>query len=319
MLMQCSKINKLRYLVKNRLVLTWVKTKFKNSHYYENLKQENYEKELKEWFHYTTGEKLSLEDPKTYNEKIQWLKLYDSTPLKTQLSDKYRVREWVKEKIGEEYLIPLLGVWDRFEEIDFDALPDKFVLKANHGCGWNIIVTDKAKFNKEEAKEKFDLWMNTNFAYSVGLELQYMNIEPKIIAEEYIENFDEDITDYKVFCFGGKADSIMMLTERKKGLKMSFYDLDWNQLPFTYSYPRNNELMPKPENLEQLVQLSETLAEGFAHVRVDFYIMNDGQIKFGEMTFTSGSGTCVWNPPEQNYIYGEKINLPDKKPYPQKI
>lgn len=315
--MQLSKVNRIKYLLKNQLVLKWIKAKFKNARYYENLKPEKYEKELTEWFHYTTGERLHLDDPKTYNEKIQWLKLYDSTPLKTQLSDKYRVREWIKEKIGEEYLIPLLGVWDSFDEIDFERLPEKFVLKANHGCGWNVIVTDKSSFNKAEAKEKFDLWMNTNFAYNVGLELQYRNIEPKIIAEEYIENFDEDINDYKVFCFHGKADSIMMLTERKKGLKMAFYDLEWNQLPFTYSYPRNQEVMPKPENLEQLIFLAESLAEGFAHVRVDFYIMNDGSIKFGEMTFTSGGGTCVWNPPEQNLIYGEKIKLPKKQPIPQ--
>lgn len=318
MLMKCSKISRITYLLKNRLLFAWIKAKFKDAKYYENLKPEKYEKELKEWFHYTTGEKLSLDNPQTYNEKIQWLKLYDSTQLKTQLSDKYRVREWIKDKIGEEYLIPLLGVWDKFDEIDFDTLPDKFVLKANHGCGWNIIVTDKSTFNKEEAKEKFDIWMNTNFAYSVGLELQYMNIAPKIIAEEYIENFDDDVNDYKVFCFDGKADSVMMLTERKKGLKMSFYDTEWNQLPFTYSYPRNKELAPKPENLEQLIVLAERLADGFAHVRVDFYIMNDGQIKFGEMTFTSGSGTCVWNPKEQNRIYGEKIKLPKKCPIPQK-
>lgn len=316
--MKCSKINRITYLLKNHLLVAWIKAKFKDAHYYENLKPAKYEKEIKEWFHYTTGEKLHLDNPQTFNEKIQWLKLYDSTPLKTQLSDKYRVREWVKDKIGEEYLISLLGVWDKFDEIDFDTLPDKFVLKANHGCGWNIIVTDKSTFDKAAAKEKFDVWMNTNFAYSVGLELQYMNIEPKIIAEEYIENFDEDVNDYKVFCFNGKADSIMMLTERKKGLKMAFYDTDWNQLPFTYSYPRNSQIAPKPENLEQLIALAETLADEFAHVRVDFYIMNDGQIKFGEMTFTSGSGTCIWNPTEQNRIYGEKIKLPKKSPFPQK-
>lgn len=311
-------INRIKYLLKNHLFFAGIKAKFKSVKYYENLKIEKYEKEITEWFQLTTGEKLNLDKPKTYNEKIQWLKLYDSTPLKTQLSDKYRVREWVKEKIGEEYLIPLLGVWDSFDEIDFDVLPNKFVLKANHGCGWNIIVTDKSTFDKETAKEKFDVWMQTNFAYSVGLELQYLNIEPKIIAEEYIENFDEDVNDYKVFCFHGKADSIMMLTERKKGLKMSFYDLEWNQLPFTYSYPRNPEVTPKPENLEQLIQLAETLAEGFAHVRVDFYILNDGQIKFGEMTFTSGSGTCKWNPKEQNEIYGKMIELPEKSPIPQR-
>ena len=311
-----KKIDRVAYLLKNQLLAAGIKAKFKDAHYYENLKIEKYEKEITEWFQLTTGEKLHLDNPKTFNEKIQWLKLYDSTPLKTQLSDKYLVRDWVREKIGEEYLIPLLGVWDHFDEIDFDVLPEKFVLKANHGCGWNLIVTDKNAFDKEEAKKKFDSWMETNFAYSVGLEMQYLNIEPKIIAEEYIENFDQDVNDYKVFCFDGKADSIMLLTERKKGLKMSFYDLEWNQLPYTYSYPRNPEIAEKPKNLEHLINLAETLAEGFAHVRVDFYILNDGQIKFGEMTFTSGSGNCKWNPPKQNEIYGEMIRLPEKKSIP---
>ena len=314
-----KKIDRVKYLLNNHLLFAGIKAKFKNEKYYKRLKSERYEKEITEWFQLTTGEKLNLENPKTFNEKIQWLKLYDSTPLKTQLSDKYLVREWVKEKIGEEYLIPLLGVWDSCDEIDFELLPNKFVLKANHGCGWNIIVTDKSTFDKEKAKEKFDVWMNTNFAYSVGLELQYLNIEPKIIAEEYIENFDEDVNDYKVFCFNGKADSVMLLSERRRGLKMAFYNSEWEKFPFTYSYPQNQDIVPKPENLEKLITLAETLAEGFAHVRVDFYILNDGQIKFGEMTFTSGSGTCKWNPKEQNEIYGDMICLPKKSPIPQRI
>ena len=286
--------------------------------YYRNLQPEQYADELKFWFKKTTGTELNLDNPKTYNEKIQWLKLYDSTPLKTRLADKYLVRDWVKEKIGNQYLIPLLGVWDKFEDIDFNKLPNSFVLKANHGCGWNIIVKDKSKFNFEEAKKKFDTWMNLNFAFRVGLELQYMNIPPKIIAEEYMENGNNDLYDYKVFCFNGKAESIMFLSERKHGLKMAFHDLNWNKLPFVYTYPRNEAEVPKPKNLELLIQLSEKLAAGFAHVRVDFYILNDGSLKFGEMTFTSASGNCKWNPPEQNRIYGDLIKLPQKSPIPER-
>lgn len=291
----------------------------KNYNYYRNLTPSQYPAELCEWFKRTTGQNLDLENPKTFNEKLQWLKLYDSTPLKTRLADKYLVRDWVKEKIGEEYLIPLLGVWDSFDEIDFDALPNQFVLKANHGCGWNIIVTDKSKFDKADAKKKFDSWMKLNFAYSFGLELQYLNIPPKIIAEAYVENAGNDLYDYKVFCFNGKAESIMFLSERKTGLKMAFYDLQWNKLPFTYSFPRNPEDIPKPQNLDLLISLAEKLSEGFAHVRVDFYILNDGTLKFGEMTFTSASGSCKWNPPEQNRIYGDLITLPPKSPIPQKL
>ncbi len=287
--------------------------------YYSSLPPEKYPEELKLWYKRVMKEKLDLDNPKTYNEKIQWLKLYDSTPLKTRLADKYLVRAWVKQKIGGEYLISLLGVWDSFDGIDFDKLPNQFVLKANHGCGWNIIVKDKSTFDKEEARKKFDVWMHTNFAFKWGLELHYMNIPPKIIAEEYLENNDDDLYDYKVFCFDGKAESVMFLSDRKQELKMSFYDLQWNKLPFVYSYPQNPDEVPKPKNLELMINLAEKLAEGFPHVRVDFYVLNDGSIKFGEMTFTSAGGTCKWNISEQDKVYGDLIKLPPKSPIPMRL
>ena len=284
--------------------------------YYAQLSPQAYASELQEWFWDVMGKKLDLDNPRTYNEKIQWLKLYDSTPLKTRLADKYLVRDWVKEKIGEEYLVPLLGVWDSFDEIDFDALPQSFVLKANHGCGWNLIVKDKRLLDREDARRKFQTWMKLNFAYRNGLELHYMNIRPRIIAEAYLENDHDDLNDYKVFCFGGKAQHIMYLTDRKTGMKMAFYDLEWNKQNFVYNYPINDQEIPRPQRLEELIAVSEKLAEGFAHARVDFYILNDGTLKFGEITFTSASGVCKWNPPEQDRIYGDMIVLPEKSPIP---
>ena len=284
--------------------------------YYAQLSPQAYASELQEWFWDVMGKKLDLDNPRTYNEKIQWLKLYDSTPLKTRLADKYLVRDWVKEKIGEEYLVPLLGVWDSFDEIDFDALPQSFVLKANHGCGWNLIVKDKRLLDREDARRKFQTWMKLNFAYRNGLELHYMNIWPRIIAEAYLENDHDDLNDYKVFCFGGKAQHIMYLTDRKTGMKMAFYDLEWNKQNFVYNYPINDQEIPRPQRLEELIAVSEKLAEGFAHARVDFYILNDGTLKFGEITFTSASGVCKWNPPEQDRIYGDMIVLPEKSPIP---
>lgn len=284
--------------------------------YYASLKPEQYAGELKEWYDHLMGQKLNLDNPRTYNEKLQWLKLYDSTPLKTKLADKYLVRDWVKEKIGEEYLVPLLGVWDSFDEIDFDALPQSFVLKANHGCGWNLIVKDKSQLDLQDAREKFNTWMGLNYAYCNGLELHYMNIRPRIIAEEYLENDHNDLRDYKVFCFGGKAHHIMYLTDRKVGMKMSFYDLEWNKQNFVYSFPLNDQDVPRPQRLEELISVSEKLAQGFAHARVDFYILNDGTLKFGEITFTSATGTCKWNPPQQDRIYGDLIQLPKKSPIP---
>jgi len=287
--------------------------------YDENYKNKIFEickNDLVNWYiRKIKNSNFNIENPKSYNEKIQWMKLYDNSPLKTQLTDKYLVRNWIKEKIGEKYLIPLYGVWDSFDEINFDLLPEKFVLKTNHGCGFNIIVKNKSELNIEKIKEKINKWMKINYALKY-FEFQYLNIEPKIIAEKYIENFDGDVYDYKVFCFNGKAESIMFLRDRKRKLKMSFYDLNWNKLNYTYTYQMDDTTIPKPKNLELLVELAEKLAEGFPHVRVDFYILNDGSIKFGEMTFSTMSGVCKWNPEKINKYFGDLIKLPPKKVFP---
>lgn len=281
-------------------------------YYYKGLHPDQYEENLKEWFYQKTGEVLNLEHPATFNEKIQWMKLYNSTQLKADLADKYKVRQFVKERIGEQYLIPLLGTWNKAEDIPFEQLPEQYVLKTNHGCGYNIIVRDKNNLDIADAKRKLNKWMTINFAYSAGLELHYQLIQPLIIAEKYIENMNGELNDYKVFCFNGKAKYIMFLTDRQTKLKMAFYDTDWNLMPFVYSYDRLTEKVPKPDNLEELIRLSEKLAEGFPHVRVDFYRLNNGDLKFGEMTFTSYSGICIWDPPEYNKVLGDLIDLPEK-------
>lgn len=285
----------------------------KNYEYYKNLESSPYENELKEWFQKKTGKVLNLENPQTFNEKMQWMKLYDSTPIKTKLADKYLVRDYVKEKIGEQYLIPLLGVYDNFDEIDFDSLPNKFVLKCNHGCGYNIIVTDKSKFNKKRARKNIEKWMKTDYSTVYGVELHYKNIKPKILIEEYLENDNKDLYDYKVWCNNGEPEYIMFLSNRKKNLKMSFYDINWNLMPFYYSHPQHDTPIPKPQNLDKMLELSKKLAKGFPHARIDFYILNDGSLKFGEITFTSCSGVCRWNDDKYDKFLGDKIILPDKK------
>lgn len=254
------------------------------------------------------GESVNLKEPRTFNEKIQWLKLYDQRPIKTKLADKYEVREWVRDTIGEEYLIPLLGVWDNFEQIDFNQLPDKFVLKATHGCGCNIVVDDKSTLDLHKAKVKFEKWYRTNYAYNTG-ELHYEKIKPRIIAEQYLENEGGDLYDYKVFCFNGKVKYIMYLCDRKNGLKMAFYNSNWEKQPFTYSYPQMEEDVEKPSCLKELIEISEKMAKEFEIVRVDFYILNDGRIKFGEVTLASAGGYCKWLPQEYNSILGEMIDL----------
>ena len=269
-------------------------------------------RELVQWYKKKTKKKINIENPKTFNEKIQWLKLYDYTPLKTQLTDKYLVKEWVKSKIGEKYVIKLLGSWDSFDQINFDLLPNQFVIKTNHGAGYNIIVKDKSKLNIKNARKKINKWMKTDYCFKSGFEFQYLNIKRKIIAEEYLENNKNELYDYKVFCFDGKVDTIAFFSERKKRVKLAFYDLNWNKLNYTF-YGYDKKIMPKPKNLDELIKLSEILSQGFAHVRVDFYILNDGSIKFGEMTFYTHSGTAHWRPAKVDKIYGKKLKLPSKK------
>ena len=225
---------------------------------------------LKDWFLDRTGEILNLDNPRTFNEKIQWMKLYDSTPIKTRLADKYLVREWVAEKIGDKYLIPLLGVWDSFDDIDFDALPDRYALKCNHGCAYNLIVKNKNELDKAKARQVFNRWMSEDFAYKAGLELHYSGIPRKIIAEAYIENtgtHEGDLYDYKFWCFNGKVKYIQFLSERNtRGLKMAFYDLNWKKQDFAYSVPLDTKDVEKPGNLDEMIALAEKLAEGFNHV-----------------------------------------------------
>jgi hypothetical protein len=280
------------------------------SNYDECLSEEEYPDSLIEWYFRLTGEILDLNNPYKYTEKIQWLKLNDNSRLKAELTDKYAVRNWVEEKIGKEYLITLLGVWESFDEIDFKQLPKKFILKCNHGCGYNLIVKDKTYLNLPAEKRKFDMWMKENFAMIGGLQLQYDGITPVIIAEEYLENGNQDLYDYKVWCFNGKAYYIMFLADRKTELKMAFYDCKWNKVNISYDHPIYEKEVERPKQLERLLSLAETLSQGFCHVRVDFYILNDGNIKFGEMTFSPASGGMRWNPPEINDYFGELLRIP---------
>lgn len=269
---------------------------------------------LKDWFYEHTGEALDLDNPQTYNEKIQWMKLNDTTPLKTLLADKYAVRGWVKEKIGEQYLIPLLGAWDKFDDIDFNALPKKFALKCNHGSGYNVIVTDKSKLDLGLLRRRINTWMSEDYAFKSGFELQYSAIPRKIVAEKYIENNDRDLFDYKFWCFDGKVKYIQFLSERytnANGAQMAFYDRGWNKLNFIVAHTLDDKTIKKPDNLESMIELAEKLSSGFNYVRVDFYDVNN-KIYFGEMTFTPDSGQGKWEPEEMNLTIGRMIKLPIK-------
>ena len=282
--------------------------------YLLSVPESRYPEELCKWYYECTGQPLNLASPKTFNEKIQWLKLYDSTPLKTRLTDKYLVREWIKEKVGEEYLVPLIGTWDSFDEIDFERLPDQFVLKANHGSGWNIIVKDKSQFDTQEAKCKFDKWMNTNFAFVNGLELHYSNIVPKIIAEKYIEQMDKNLLDYKIHVFHDSPKIIQIIGDRDQfhhTAKECCFSLDWIQDELMYHTYDQYEFPPKrPDNLEEILNVATILGTGFKYVRVDLYNIN-GKIVFGEMTFTPASGIGKWRDIDVDRKIGSLIEIPN--------
>ncbi len=279
---------------------------------YNHLSPELYPHAVKQWYQDVTGNPLNLEDPKTYNEKIQWMKVYNNDPRKTLLADKYAVRSWVKEKIGEKYLIPLLGVYNKAEDIDFEKLPNSFVLKANHGCGMNYIVREKEKTDLQLVRKLAHQWLSENYTFCFGYELQYNDIRRKIIAEEYIENSDGDLPDYKFWCFDGKCFFIELIRGRKDHPQMALYDLEWNQLPFsTGAFPLISEKIEKPAEILKMVEITERLAVGFPHVRVDLYLLDDGTIKFGEMTFSTSSGVTPWDPPEADLLVGNLFHLPD--------
>jgi len=279
--------------------------------YHKSLKKEDYPKALKKWFKKKTGEDLNLDAPRNFSEKIQWMKLYDSTQEKADLSDKYLVRDWVKERIGEKYLVPLYGAWDRADDIDFDALPDSFVLKTNHSSSWNIIVKDKSKLDVKQARRKLNRWMKMDYSFCCGLQIHYSLIKRKIIAEKYLENKD-GLDDYKFLCFNGEPKYIWKDVGRFSGQHYrTFYDLDWKMQDFRYQYPTLDQSDEPPVCLKEMTELARTLSQGFPHVRVDFYEV-DGRVYFGEMTFTCCSGIDRFYPREMDDIMGSYFELPGK-------
>lgn len=280
------------------------------SYRYSKLSPDKYPEMLKRIYHKQTGKDLNLDNPQTFNEKIQWMKLYDNTPLKTRLADKYLMKQYVSETVGDKYVVKLLGVWVTASEIDFETLPQCFVLKTNHSCHTNIIVHDKAKLNIAKTRRKLDKWLRINAEFMNGFELQYKDIPRKIIAEEFIEGGATGLDDYKVWCFEGKAYYVQHLSDRNVGLLVEFYNTNWEKMPFVCSYPQNPVNTPKPERLDEMLTVAEQLATGFHHVRVDFYILKDGSLKVGELTFTSAGGTCLWNPEEWDLKLGKLIRLP---------
>lgn len=276
---------------------------------YKAASPNEYPKLVQERMIMRSGVPFDITKPRTFNEKIQWLKAFDSTPVKTKLADKYLVREWIAEKIGPDYLVPLLGVWDRFDDIDFATLPNKFVLKCNHGSGWNIIVDDKFKLNLNDARSSFEQWMKTNYAFKTG-EFQYKDIPPKIIAEKYLE-CTGGLKDYRFYCFNGEP--IQIWVDKYSGTPKHIrciFDLNWDKLDFKCTWPDGREeLTEKPHFFDEMVRLSKILCKDFYFVRVDFFEV-ENQLYMGEMTFTPMNGYGVFDPLEWDNILGDYLKLP---------
>lgn len=276
--------------------------------YFPNMSDEEY---LKRIFEARMGRKLNLDNPCTFSEKLQWLKLYDRRPEYTMMVDKYAVKKYIAETIGEEYLIPTLGVWDNFDDIDFDNLPNQFVLKCTHDSGGLVICRDKKKFDKEKAKNKISKCMKRNYFLNTR-EWPYKNVTPRIIAEKYME--DEHFTslnDYKLMCFNGEVKCTFVCSDRSENLKVTFFDNNWKRLPFERHYPASTVKIPKPANFEKMIELAEKLSKGLPFVRVDFYEVN-GKIYFGELTFYPGAGLEKFKPEQWDRRLGDWIVLPEK-------
>ncbi|MBR1802801.1 MAG: glycosyl transferase [Clostridia bacterium] len=257
---------------------------------------------------------INWNNPQTFNEKLQWLKLYDRNPEYTKMVDKYEAKKYVADIIGEEYIIPTLGVWERFENINFEELPNQFVLKCTHDSGGLVICKDKKEFNIDKARRKINECMKKNYYYA-GREWPYKNVEPRIIAEKYmVEENSEELKDYKFLCFNGKVKCSFVCTERysKEGLKVTFFDLDWNRMPFQRHYPASEKPINKPINYEQMIQISETLSKNVPFVRVDLYEINN-KVYFGELTFFPGCGFEEFTPEDWDKKLGDWIQLPDIK------
>lgn len=258
------------------------------------------------------GESLNLKNPQTYNEKLQWLKVYYRDPLYTSLVDKFKVKQFVSDIIGSQYVIPLIASWDSVEEIEWDKLPNQFVIKCSHDCGGMIICRDINTLNIDAAKRKLKNCLKTNYYYK-SREWPYKDVKTKIFAETYMEDEYGELRDYKFFCFNGEVKAMFIASDRSKitDTCFDFYDADFNHLPFTQWHPNATAVIEKPKSFEKMKELASKLSQGMPHVRVDFYEVK-GQIYFGEFTFFHYGGMMPFSPKEWDYTFGIWLTLPQK-------
>lgn len=265
---------------------------------------------LKLKYRLTMGKKLNLKSPQTFNEKLQWLKLYDRNPEYTKMVDKYEVRKYIAETIGEEYLIPLIGVWDSPDDIDFESLPNKFVLKCTHNSGLGMCISkDKAQLDIAKVKKELKKGLKQNY-FITSREWPYKNVKPRIIAEKYmVDESGIELKDYKIFCFNGKAEYVEVDFNRHIEHKLNPYDFEWKPLNFCDSSKNDYSAnIKKPEKLEEMRKIAEKFANNIPYLRVDFYSIYS-KIYVGELTFYPGSGFIQFEPMSTDFKYGEMLDL----------
>ena len=279
--------------------------------FYNHMSDEEW---LKKRFKLLMGYPLDLENPKTFNEKLQWLKLYDRRPEYTTMVDKYESKKYVAGLIGEEYIIPTLGVWDRLEDINFDELPNQFVLKCTHDSGGVFIVRNKNTMDKETVKKKIKKSLKQNYYY-LGREWPYKNVKPRVIAEKYMEDpTANELRDYKIFCFDGMPRFILTVEGghvNEADVKRRLYDVNWKKVDVGLHGKKNEESVePRPKQLEKILEVASILSKGMKHLRVDLYIVNE-KIYFGELTFAHMSGFEHFSPVEFDLELGSYLTLED--------
>lgn len=267
-------------------------------------------------YRYHMGRWPNLNHPKLFSEKLQWLKLYNRRPEYTRMVDKYTAKEYAASVIGKEYIIPTLGVWDKFDEIDFDTLPNRFVLKTTNGGGGHgvIICKDKTTFDREKAKQHLEEALKEDI-YLAWREWPYKNVKPRILAEQYMEDTNGALDDYKFSCFDGRANDVMVCFDRGTGdTKFYFFDKDWNLLRINKRGKNapNDFSLPKPECMDELFILAGKLSKGLPYARVDLYAVNNHPY-FGEITFFPASGVDMNLLPETELLHGSMIKLPVKQ------
>lgn len=275
--------------------------------FYKIMTDETY---LKICYYLFLGKKLIIRNPKTFNEKMQWLKLHDKNPKYTSMTDKYEIRKYIKNTLGVQYLVPLLGVYDSFDEIDFRALPNNFIIKCTHDSGGYVICKDKTMFNFNSAKKKINKHLKINYYYRFK-EWPYKNVIPRIIIEKYmVDESGYDLKDYKFLCFNGEPYCLHVCVDRHtgEGLKLSYFDMNWNLMPVKKRYPNIDRILVKPLNFDKMIEISRIISKDIPFVRIDFYEIK-GEIYFGEITFFPGSGFTKFYPEKYDKIFGNLIKL----------